>query len=513
MQAGAFDKALELLVMAEAWPLDELAAARVDLMRGEIVFASGQGGNASSLLLKAARRFEPLNVGLARETYLMAWIAALFAARLAGSGDLPEVSRAARSLPPAAEPRPVDMVLDGLALLVTDGPAVAAPTLRQAVSLFTGAGLTVEDGLRWGWIAQAAASALWDFDAWHVMLVQQLQLARDAGALERLPLLLASLGTEVVWSGDLAAGAALVAEANAVCEATGSRTFPFTAMMLASLRGYQAEAGTLIEATLAEAAEAGQGIAVAYANWVAAILANGLGRYEAALAAAQEAARDTSALYISMWALPELIEAAARSGNAPQAAEALSRLADLTGAAGTDFGLGVQARSRALVSEGQAAEDLYREAIDRLGRTRLRPELARAHLVYGEWLGRQDRRSQAREQLRTAHGMLDEIGMEAFAERARRELLATGDTARKRTAPPAVTASQQLTAQEAQVARLARDGLSNPEIGARLFISSKTVQYHLSKVFAKLGITSRNQLHHALPSASPAPSGPDTPDR
>ena len=495
---------------AEAGPLDELQSARVDLLRGEIVFASGQGSDASSLLLKAAKRLEPLNVGLARETYLTAWIAALFAARLAGSGDLPEVSRAARALPPAAEPRPVDLVLAGLALLVADGPAAAAPTLRQAVSVFTGAGLTVEDGLRWGWMAQGAASALWDSDAWHVMLVRQLQLARDAGALERLPLLLASLGTEVVWSGDFAAGAALVAEADAVCEATGSRSFPFTAMMLASLRGNQAEAAALIEATLAEAAAAGQGIAVAYANWVAAILANSLGRYTDALAAARQASEDTSALYISMWALPELIEAAARTGDTGIAGDALTRLAQFTQAGGTDFGLGVEARCRALLSDGEAAESLYREAIDRLGRTRLRPELARAHLLYGEWLRREHRHSDAREQLRTAHGMLEAMGAEAFAERAQRELRATGETARKRTA---VAMNEELTAQEAQIARLARDGLSNPEIGARLFVSVRTVQYHLGKVFTKLDISSRSQLDRVLP-GEPAASRPcQTPSR
>ena len=513
LQAGAFGTALKLLADAEdegSGPLNELQSARADLLRGEIVFASGQGIDASSLLLKAAKRLEPLNVGLARETYLTAWIAALFAARLAGSGDLPEVSRAARALPPAAEPRPVDLVLAGLALLVADGPAAAAPTLRQAVSVFTGAGLTVEDGLRWGWMAQGAASALWDSDAWHVMLVRQLQLARDAGALERLPLLLASLGTEVVWSGDFAAGAALVAEADAVCEATGSRSFPFTAMMLASLRGNQAEAAALIEATLAEAAAAGQGIAVAYAHWVAAILANSLGRYTDALAAARQASEDTSALYISMWALPELIEAAARTGDTGIAGDALTRLAQFTQAGGTDFGLGVEARCRALLSGGEAAESLYREAIDRLSRTRLRPELARAHLLYGEWLRREHRHSDAREQLRTAHGMLEAMGAEAFAERARRELRATGETARKRTA---VAMNEELTGQEAQIARLARDGLSNPEIGARLFISVRTVQYHLGKVFTKLDISSRLQLQRALPddaNAARLASGPVT---
>ncbi len=515
LSAGAFGMALELLATAEAGPLDELQSARVDLMRGEIVFASGQGSDASALLLKAAKRLESLDVDLARETYLTAWIAALFAAGLASAGDLLEVSDAARALPTAPVPpgtvaRPVDLVLDGLTLLVTDGPAAAAPTLRQAVGVFTGADLTVEDGLRWGWIAQGAASALWDLDAWHVLLTRQLQLAREAGALERQPLLLASLGTEVVWSGDFVAGAALVAEADAVCDATGSRSFPFAAMMLASLRGNQAEAAALIEATRTAAADAGQGIAVAYANWTAAILANGLGRHEEALAAARQAAQDTSALYMSMWALPELIEAAARSGNAPQAAEALDRLTNLTEASGTDFGLGLQARSRALLSEGQAAENLYRQAIDRLGRTRQRPELARAHLLYGEWLRHQDRRAQAREQLHTAHAQLDEMGMRAFAERARRELLATGETARKRTAQTAARAAQaghELTSQEAQVARLARDGLSNPEIAARLFISSHTVQYHLSKVFAKLGITARGQIHHALPDGQDAPGG------
>ena len=515
LQAGAFGTALKLLADAEdegSGPLNELQSARVDLLRGEIVFASGQGSDASSLLLKAAKRLEPLNVGLARETYLTAWIAALFAAQLAGSGDLPEVSRAARALPPAAEPRPVDLVLAGLALLVADEPAAAAPTLRQAVSVFTGAGLTVEDGLRWGWMAQGAASALWDSDAWHVMLVRQLQLARDAGALERLPLLLASLGTEVAWSGDFEAGAALAAEADAVCEATGSRSFPFTAMMLASLRGNQAEAAALIEATLVEAAAAGQGIAVAYANWVAAILANSLGRYTDALAAARQAVQDTSALYISMWALPELIEAAARTGDTGIAGDALTRLAQFTQAGGTDFGLGVEARCRALLSDGEAAESLYREAIDRLGRTRLRPELARAHLLYGEWLRREHRHGDAREQLRTAHRMLEAMGAEAFAERARRELRATGETARKRTA---VAMNEELTAQEAQIARLARDGLSNPEIGARLFISARTVQYHLGKVFTKLDISSRSQLDRVLPGdpLRPGPANPQDPRR
>ena len=328
LQAGAFGPALELLATAEAGPLDELQSARVDLLRGEIVFASGLGSDAPPLLLKAAKRLEPLEMDLARETYLTAWMAALFAGRLAGAGDLLEVSRAARTLPPPADPRPVNLVLDGLALMVTDGPAAAAPTLRQAVGAFSGTGISVADELRWGWLAQGTASALWDDDAWRGMLVRQLPLARDAGALERLPLLLASLGTAVAWSGDFAAAAALVAEADVVCEATGSPAAPFTAMMLAALRGLESEAAQLIEATIAEATAGGQGIAVAYAHWTAAILANGLGRYAEALAEATAASEDTATLYISMWALPELIEAAARTGDTLVADRALERLTD-----------------------------------------------------------------------------------------------------------------------------------------------------------------------------------------
>ena len=413
--------------------------------------------------------------------------------------------------------------------MVTDGPAAAAPMLRRAMTAFAGPGITAQQELRWGWLAQATASALWDDDAWRAMLVRQLRLAREAGALDRLPVLLGALGTAMAWSGDFAAATALVAEADVVCEATGSRAAPFTAMMLASLRGEQAEATRLVEATIAEATAGGQGIAVAYAHWTAAILANGLGRYDEALAAASQASEDTDTLYISMWALPELIEAAVRSGKGSVAAAAFERLADFTRAGGTDFGLGILARCHALLSEGhtvegqageghtvegqagerhaaegqagerRAAEDQYREAIDRLGRTKLRPELARARLLYGEWLRRENRRVDARAQLRAAHDALDTMGMAAFAERARRELLATGETVRKRTAE---TVSK-LTAQEAHIARLVVAGHTNPEIGAQLFLSARTVEWHLRKVFSKLGISSRRELRQALTDADP----------
>jgi len=500
-QAGAFDKALDLLARAEvdgSGPLDEFSSARMDVLRGQIVFSSGLGSDASLLLLKAAKRFESLDLAMARDTYRSAWMAALFAGRFAGGGDLAEVSQAARALPrPARPPGLADLVLDGLALLVTEGPAVAAPALQQAASAFASADISAEEGIRWGWLGRAAASALWDDVRWRAIGVRQVQLARDAGALDQLPIDLGSLGTDAARRGDFAAAAALIAEAAAVCAATGARSAPFAAMLMASLRGDQAEAAPLIEATIAEAAARGQGIAATYAHWAAAILNNGLGRYADALAAAQYASQQTPALYMSMWALPELVEAAVRCGHSQLAAQALEQLTGTTRPGGTDFGLGIEARSHALVSEGAAAEKLYREAIVRLGRTKLRPELARAHLLYGEWLRRAGRRTHAREHLREAYEMLTVMGVEGFAERARRELLATGETVRKRRADT----TGELTAQEAQIARLARDGLSNPEISTQLFLSPRTVEWHLRKVFAKLGISSRRQLRVALPDA------------
>jgi DNA-binding CsgD family transcriptional regulator len=504
LQAGAFTKALDLLASAESGPLDESQSARVDLLRGQVAFASGLGSDAPPLLLKAARRLEPLDPGLARETYLTAWMAALFAGRLACGADLMEISRAARAMPRAGSLSHAQVVLNALAELVTDGPAAAAPALRAVISMFTGSGrgsLTTAEELRWGWLAQAAASALWDDDTWRAMLAREVRLARDAGALDQLPVTLGALGTAVVWGGDFATAETLITESDAVCAATGTRAAPFTAMMLAAWRGAEPEALELIAATLADATAAGQGIAVTFAQWVSATLHNSLGRYDAALAAAQQASDDTPGNYVSMWALPELIEAAVRSGQPGLARIALTQLATLTRAGGTDFGLGIEARCRALVSASAVAEPRYAEAITRLGRTQLRPELARAHLLYGEWLRRENRRADARAQLRTAHEAFTAIGAAAFAERARRELMATGETVRRR--GPGATST--LTAQEASIARLAGDGCTNPEIGAQLFLSARTVEWHLRKVFTKLGISSRRELRQALPPLPPLP--------
>jgi len=495
LRAGAFDAARRWLTAAQAGPLQESQRARLDLLRGQIAFASGLDSGAPALLIRAAERLEPHDLELAREAHLSAWGAAAFAAR-AGEGDLPRISRAARALPPPTEPlRPIDVLLDGLTLLITDGRAAAAPKLRDIASLFAGEGVATEEGLRWGWLATAASCVMWDIDGTRPAWARQIQLVRDAGALEQLPLYLAALGVSAAWCGDFAAAASLVSEADQAVGATGAEIPPLGALLLLALRGREAEAASLLDRAGEQSSDARHRVAATEAQWAAAVLYNGLGLYEQALASAQRASWDPLDLYPSMWALPELVEAAVRSGRADLAGDALERLARTTQPAGTDFGLGIEMRSRALLSAGDAAEAMYLEAIQRLERTQMRPDLLRAHLLYGEWLRRAGRRRDARGQLRTAYEAFAEIGMEAFAERARRELLATGETVRKRGAET----RDDLTAQEQQIARLACDGLSNPEIGAHLFISPRTVEWHLRKVFSKLGIRSRRELRTALP--------------
>ena len=497
LHAGAFDAALGLLATAETGTLDELERARVDLLRGQIAAASGADREAAAQLLTAAKRLEPLDVSLARETYLDAWGAALFAGELAGSVDLLDVSRAARSAPRSAHaPHPADLLLDGLATLMTDGRAAAAATLKLAVSAFRGEGISVEKGLQWSVLASCASVELWDFESWDAVITRQMELARDAGALAPLSIALNGEGIVVAWSGDFPAAAGVVAEADAVTEATGTRIAPYGGMLLAALRGRQVEGCALIDAAIKDATAGGEGLAVQYARWATAVLHNGLSRYEQALSAARQASDDAPDLFVSVWALPELVEAAIRSGRPLLAAEACERLADSANVSSTDWGLGISARSRALLNEAEAADSYYREAIARLSRTRLRTELARAHLLYGEWLRRENRRGDARTQLHTAHDQFTSMGMDGFAERARRELLGTGEKLRKRS----VESRDDLTAQERQIAQLARDGLSNPEIGARLFLSPRTVEWHLHHVFTKLGIRSRQQLARAVPS-------------
>ena len=494
--AGAFDLARELLAAAEAGPLDELGQARLDLLKAEVAFARNRGGEAPLLLLQAARKLETLDVRLSRNTYLDAWAAALFAGHLASpGGSLLDVSRAVATAPPADPPLACDLLLDGLALVFTEGRDAAAPVLRRALSAFAGTEVTVEEILRWGWLATRAANVVWDHDCCLELGRRAVELARDSGALEVLGAADNAYGQAAAFGGDFATAAVLTAEVEAVKDATRTRIPPHAAIAVAGIRGREAEATELIDGVIAEATAAGQGTAVQYAHWARSVFMNGLGRYEEALVSAVEASEDTPVLYIAAWTLSELIEAATRTGNPALAEGALKRLAEHTEATDSDWVLGLHARGRALLSEGEAAEDLYREAVERLGRTRLRPDFARAHLLYGEWLRRGNRRVDARAELRAAYELFVAIGMEAFAERARGELQATGEKVRRRV----VETRDDLTAQERQIAELARDGLSNPEIGARLFLSPRTVEWHLRKVFSKLGIQSRRELSRALP--------------
>jgi DNA-binding CsgD family transcriptional regulator len=503
LHAGAFEPAAELLAMAHAAPVDELNRARVDLLHAEIAFAQNLGSEAPAPLLAAARRLERLDVALARETYLEALSAAIFAGHLARGPGLREVAEAARRAPPAPPPARVpDKLLDALAARFTDGHSAAVPVVARAVQAFCDEAASDHEAMRWLWLASTCPSDLWDHERWYALACRHVTIAREAGALSQLPLALHSCVFVHVFAGELAVAASLAEEATTVSEATGSKLAPYGALAVAALRGREREARTLIDATMSEAASRGEGIGVTMAHWANALLCNGLGEHGDALTSSQEAARHPQELTVPRWALAELVESAAHTGADQAASEALERLSEAARACGTDWALGVEARSHALMTAGEAAERLYREAIERLARTRVRVELARAHLVYGEWLQRERRRSDAREHLHTAHEMFARIGAEAFAERARRELLATGETVHQRY----VKSFDELTPQEAQIARLAAEGQTNPEIGAKLFISPRTVEFHLHKVFAKLGISSRKELGGALQRAERAPA-------
>jgi DNA-binding CsgD family transcriptional regulator len=496
LQAGAFDAVRHMLSLAEAGASTELQQARIDLLGADLAFVTNRGSDAPSLLLKAAKRLEPIDAGLSRETYLQAFSAAMLAGRLALGGGVLEVARAAWAAPPPRHTaRAPDLLLEGLVAHFDGGYEAGLPILRSALEVF-GIDMSVDEQLRCHWVAGVVAPHLWEDDRWYLLSDRHVQVARSVGALSELPLALNMRAFTILLAGDLTGAASLVAEHQVALDATGSHLVPYAELGLAALRGRQAEAAALIDATIREANLRGEGIGIAVAEWANAVLNNGLGSYEKAMQAAQRATAYSVEMVTPSWSTAELVEAAVRSGHEDVAADALGRLAERTTPSGTDWARGVEARSRALLSEGDAAERLYLVSIERLGTTRVRTELARAHLLYGEWLRRERRRIDGRAQLRIAHEMFDAMGMAAFAERARRELQATGETARKRTV---ATGDQELTAQEAVIARMARDGLSNPEIGVRLFISARTVQYHLRKVFTKLGIESRSQLDGVLP--------------
>jgi DNA-binding CsgD family transcriptional regulator len=489
--AGAPHAAADLLTAASAGPLSEVERTRVERLRAEVALTQRRELGPPSRLLRAANALEGLDVSLARETYVQALEAALFAGRRGTSPSLVETARAARAAPRTTGiPRPVDFLLDGMAAMFTDGYAAGVPELRRAVDGFQHSQQV--DDTRWFALACRVAAELWDQEAAHALASRHVQLARDAGALTELPIALSYLAELRMHAGDFSGASALIDEAGAIAGAMGHGREVHASSLLASWRGDEAQTAEL-EARIRAARERGDGLYLTRSQYRAAVLYNGLGRYRDALASLEETREGEEGF--CCWVLPELVEAAARSGEYEVATSAVKRLSERTQLSGTDWGLGMEARARALVSDDSVAEQSYREAIDRLGRCRASAHLARARLLYGEWLRRQRRRIDAREQLRIAQEMFSTMGAESFAARAARELRATGERARRRT----VATAAHLTAQEAQIAELARSGRSNPEIGAQLFISTHTVEYHLRKVFTKLEIRSRNELKHVLP--------------
>jgi DNA-binding CsgD family transcriptional regulator len=497
-KAGALDAALDLAAAAETGPLDELGRARVDLLRAQVAYAQNRGSDAPPLLLRAAQRLEPLDRRLARATYLDALAAASFAGSAADGVTVADVARAVLAAPrPKEGATPLALLLEGTALQSTEGYAAGVPMLKQALSDLRTGEFPDDERLECGLLTYRSCVDLWDDESWHVLATRNVTAARQAGALTALQFALNARACADAFMGDMSTGFSLLAEMEAVCEATDSQAPPYARLALTAWRGREAEVARLAKSTTEEVLERGEGQGLSAAQWALAVLYNNLSRYEEALAAAQRAG-DYQDLGFSVWSLAELILAAVRCGRPEQAADALEKLTARTRDCGSDWAIGIEARSRALLSQGGAAERAYREAIDRLSRTRVRPELARTHVLFGEWLRRERRRADARNHLQTALQMMESMGMEGLTDRLRHELRLAGSAERTL----AVPTQDALTPQEAQVARLALDGLSNPQIAARLCISTRTVQYHLSKVFTKLRITSRGQLHRVLPDAA-----------
>ena len=495
LQAGAFDTTLALLAAAEAAPLDESQRVRTDLLRAQLAFASSRGTDATPLLLAAARRLEPLDISLARETYVDAFSAALFGARLNDRVGVPEVAQAARVARPRSheEPATADLLLDALVAL-SDDYDIAVPRCREALDRLSGENIAPKERLRWLWQGCVIALELWDDESAYVLSHHSARIARETGTLSELALALSARTPVLVLCGELSGAASTVAETRSVEEATGISAAPYGALILQAWQGRPRETRELIELTLRQAGSRGEGIGVAISEYARAVLCNGLAQHEEALVAACSASEYREVVGEN-WGLSELVEPATRTGRTDLATDAVDRLATKARASRTGWALGIEARSRALLSEGASAEGWFREAIAQLSRTRVRAELARAHLLYGEWLRRENRGLDARAQLHAARDQFMSMGMEAFAERARGELVATGAKVRTRTPEP----RDELTVHERRIAELARNGLSNPEIGARLFLSPRTVEWHLRKVFTKLGIRTRRELPDALP--------------
>ena len=494
LQAGALDDAQRLATTAESGVLDELEQARAALLRAQISFLSTRGSDATTQLLLAADRLRELDPELARETYLEAVTAAIFAGPLARPGaSSSEVARASKAAPPAPEePRGLDLLLDGLVALLTDTYASAVPILRETQRAL-GYGMSQTEQLRWMWAGTLSALLLWDDEAWGRLADRHLQLVRETGALGDSEIALGHRGQMHVFAGELAQAASLHQAIEEVRELTGSPLAPYHGLGMVAMLGREAEARSFIDKARSDVIERGEGAGLEFIHWAEAVLYNGLGRYEEALAASRRAL-DEAELVPMNWSMPELIEAAVRTGARELATDTYRSLTERTTPSGTEWALGIAARSHALLLDGAAADERYREAIERLARTRVAVDLARAHLLYGEWLRRGAQRLDARQELRTAYEMFVDFGMDAFSERARIELEATGEHARKRT----VDTLADLTPQEAQISRLVAEGHTNREIASQLFLSPSTVEYHLRKVFRKLGVKSRTQLANRM---------------
>jgi DNA-binding CsgD family transcriptional regulator len=496
LHAGAFEAGLGVLAEAEADAVDDLQRARIEQLRAEINRSAISGREAPLLLMFAAHSLERLDAVLARLTYLDAWSAALVAGPLAEpGGDLRVVSAAAQvALAAAPGTEPCALLLDGLSALILNSPADAVTALRAALAAFLGGHVATDEWLHYGTLISNAALALWDFEAWDASSAKHVEVTRASAALAPMVTALNVRRVVAMYGGDFETARTQGVAEEVAKEVTGTRRASYGELFLAAFEGTPERARPLIAAIADEARDRGEGLGWHIADRATALLDLGLGRYADASAAAARAAEGNLGPFTSQ-ALPDLVEAACRSGQPELAADALRRLHRATDGCDSDWAAGVRARSLALLSEGAAAETAYDDAVTRLARTPLRIELARARLLYGEWLRREGRRMDAREQLRSAHETFVGLGIEAFAERARHELLATGEKVRKRQ----VDTLNELTPQEEHIARLARDGRSNPEIGAELFISARTVEWHLRKVFGKLGISSRRELRAAMP--------------
>ena len=502
-EAAAVDDAVALLDRAEGDHLDDFQRAEAEVLRARIAFATNRGSDAPPLLLAAARRLEPLDVALAREAYLDALGAALFSGRLSTTVDPRQVARAALAAPKALEPRPVDMLLDGLAARIAYGPASGIARLREAVGVYARQDSAPVEALRWRWLAGRLAGLVWDYSAWDILTAEHLRAARDVGMLAELPLALISRVGVHLLSGEMDTATTLVEEAEMLARATSNAAPPaYGAISVAAYRGNDDELTALAASASRDFRARGEGMGITALSWATAALCNSLGRYDDAFAAATEGATGADESWYATLAVVELIEAASRTDRPERAAEAVELLSESTRASDTPWARGVEARSRALVAVGDTAEALYRDAIEWLEPTPLRVDLARTHLLYGEWLRREARRVDARAELRMAHELFTEFGMEGFAERAHVELEATGEHVRNRARQPV----DELTSQESQIAGLAAEGYTNRQIAEHLFISPKTVEYHLKKAYRKLGVTSRTQLARRLARRAPSVS-------